>query len=256
VTTNTGDDRDSRPDPEDRQQEVWAALGAEDPDWAVLTEKSRRHGGWDNDLTDFYASGVQAVDECLAAASPAIFGRAVDYGAGTGRLSFALAAKFDHVTSVDISPGMLSTLQARAATAKISNITTATPSELAAAGEHDFAMSLLVLQHLPSLSAIDNAIGIIASSLAAGAPAVIELPESVHQLRARLQPRFQLYRVLRSLGVGPERLHRTGLSGISMRTVPAKRAELMFANHGLQVVNRVKRPDHDYDYVRWVVRRA
>ncbi len=255
MTANAGEDPGSHLDRQGRQQEVWRSLGAEDPDWAVLTERSRRHGGWDTDLTDFYASGVQAVDECLAAGPPVNYGRAVDYGAGTGRLSFALAARFEHVTSVDISPGMLATLQARAATARISNITTAAPSELAEAGEHDFAMSLLVLQHLPTLTAIDNAIGIIASSLAAGAPAVIELPESAHQLRARLQPRFQLYRVLRSLGVRPERLHRTGLSGISMLAVPAKRAEIMFANHGLRVVERVIRPDHDYDYVRWVVRR-
>ena len=182
--------------------------------------------------------------------------RGLDYGAGTGRLSFALARRFDRVSAVDISPGMMATLTTRAAAAGITNITGLTPSDLTESRDHDFAISLLVLQHLPTLAAIDEAIGMIAGTLRTGAPAVIELPERINMLRARLQPRFHAYRALRALGVSHDRLHRAGFSGMSMLRVKAPQAEQMFARHGLSVLDRVLGHDPNYDYVRWVVRRA
>jgi 2-polyprenyl-3-methyl-5-hydroxy-6-metoxy-1,4-benzoquinol methylase len=241
---------------EARQQEVWSALGTEDPDWGVLTVRDRRHGGWEGELDAFYASGVAAVNECVALAQPALLGRALDYGAGTGRLSFALAARFEQVTAVDISPGMLETVDRRAAAAGITNVTTTAPAALTASRDHDFAISLLVLQHLPTLAAIEAAMGVIAGTLKPGAPAVIELPERIKMLRARLQPRFHAYRLLRAVGISHERLHRAGLSGISMLRVTEPRARAMFANHKLTVVGRTVGHDPNYDYVRWVVRAA
>lgn len=248
-------DKGGSDDDEARQREVWASLGESDPDWGVLTARGRRHGGWDERLHEFYGSGATAVSECLALASPHSHGRALDYGAGTGRLSFALARSFGEVTAVDISPGMLSTLRARAETAGIRNITPVLAPALTPSPDHDFAVSLLVLQHLPSLAAIDEAVERIGAALRPGAPAVIELPETIKTLRARVQPRFHAYRGLKSLGISHARLHRLGFSGISMLAVGAVQAEAMFTRHGLTVVSRVVRPDHDYDYVRWVVRR-
>jgi SAM-dependent methyltransferase len=239
-----------------RQRDVWSSLGAADPDWGVLTVRDRRYGGWEGDLSEFYESGEGAIAECVALAGPSSMGRALDYGAGTGRLSFALARRFDDVSAVDISPGMLATLTARAAAAGITNITALGPSTLTDSRDHDFAVSLLVLQHLPTFGAIDEAIGMIAGTLRTGAPAVIELPERINMLRARLQPRFHAYRLLRALGVSHERLHRAGFSGISMLCVKAPQAEKMFARHGLTVIDRVVGHDPDYDYVRWVVRRG
>jgi SAM-dependent methyltransferase len=239
----------------DMQQRVWESLGESDPDWGVLTARDRRHGGWVDQLPEFYASGVTAVRECLSLAAPQSHARALDYGAGTGRLSFALAAVFDHVTAVDISPGMLATIRARSADVGIGNVSVTAVSAFTPSPDHDFAISLLVLQHLPSLAAIDRAIGVIGAALRPGAPAVIEVPETIKTSRARLQPRFHAYRALRSLGVPHGRLHRLGFSGISMLPVAADHAAAMFARHELTVLQRVVRPDHDYDYVRWVVRR-
>jgi SAM-dependent methyltransferase len=241
---------------ERRQHDVWSSLGAKDPDWGVLTVRDRRHGGWEGELSEFYASGEAAIEECLALARPSATGRALDYGAGTGRLSFALASRFDQVTSVDISPGMLATLTSRAAAANITNVSPVAPTALTESRDHDFAVSLLVLQHLPTLAAIDSAIGMIAGALRADAPAVIELPERINMMRARLQPRFHAYRALRSLGVSHERLHRAGFSGISMLRVKEPQARQTFANHNLTVVDRVVGHDPNYDYVRWIVRRG
>jgi 2-polyprenyl-3-methyl-5-hydroxy-6-metoxy-1,4-benzoquinol methylase len=235
------------------QEEVWSSLGGSDPDWGVLTIRTKRHGGWDSELEQFYRSGQAEVGDCLALASPASTRRALDYGAGTGRLSFALAEVFDEVTSVDVSPGMLTLLAERASARGLGNVAPIQPEDLGSAGLHDFALSLLVLQHLPSVDAIAEAIGMIAGRLRPGAAAVIELPETIKTVSARVQPRWHAYRILRRLGVPPARLHRLGLSGISMVAVPRTTAEAIFEKQTLDVINRVVRPDSDYDYVRWVV---
>ncbi|HTY72444.1 MAG TPA: SAM-dependent methyltransferase, partial [Actinomycetes bacterium] len=77
------------------QHEVWESLGESDPDWAVLTDQRRRNRGWENDLDAFYATGSAEIRDVLAAL-PAGVGRgvAVDWGSGTGRLTFALAEHF------------------------------------------------------------------------------------------------------------------------------------------------------------------
>lgn len=237
-----------------RQREVWANLGRDDADWGVLTTPSRRHGGWHEDLDAFYASGREAVEECLRLAAPQGFSKALDFGAGTGRLSFALASRFEVVTSLDVSQGMLDTLTERATASGICNVTPMLLGEFRPAGDHDFALSLLVLQHLASRDEIAAAIRIIAESLRPGGVAVVEIPQRPLLLRARLQPRMRLYSVLRSLGVSPARLHRLGLSGISMTAVNAISARGMFNDCGLSVIKHVDRGDSDYLYVRWVVR--
>jgi hypothetical protein len=150
---------------------------------------------------------------------------------------------------------MLATLSARAVARGLTNIVPLQPIELATAEPHDFAISLLVLQHLPSVEAISEAIGMIAAGLRPGASAVIELPETIKKTMARIQPRWHAYRLLRKLGFPPDRLHQLGLSGISMTAVPRGRAEEIFRQNGLDIIARVVRPDVDYRYVRWVLRR-
>lgn len=238
-----------------RQREVWASLGQDDADWAVLTVRDRRHGRWEDQLAEFYASGRAAVQECVALAKPQQFAKALDFGAGTGRLSLALAARFESVTAVDVSPGMLRTIEVRAAEAGVRNISAVQIDDYQPQGDHDFAISLLVLQHLPSREDVRGAIRLIAASLRPGGVAVIELPERALLLRARLQPRLRVYSLLRGLGVSARRLHRHGFSGISMLTVTRNAASLTFKGAGLTVVDSVDRLDPDYNYVQWVVRK-
>lgn len=49
--------------------------------------------------------------------------RVVDIGAGTGRFALAAAARFGHVTAVEVSPAMLAALRVRAAEAGLDNLT-------------------------------------------------------------------------------------------------------------------------------------
>jgi SAM-dependent methyltransferase len=88
------------------QQRMWDQLAASDPLWTILPE---RKGGWDPQ--QFMATGVQEIEGVLEhIASLGIQlkrRRALDFGCGVGRLTQALATRFEEVCGVDISPVMV-----------------------------------------------------------------------------------------------------------------------------------------------------
>lgn len=93
----------------------WDAFAEDDPLWAILTWDEKRGGRWDPD--EFFATGVEEVAGVLARveelrpgwlqSAPSDAHRALDFGCGVGRLSRALAARFDEVHGVDIAPAMV-----------------------------------------------------------------------------------------------------------------------------------------------------
>jgi len=89
-----------------RQQQMWDQLAASDPLWTILPE---RKGGWNS--REFMATGereVEGVLEHIASLGvPLNRSRALDFGCGVGRLTQALAARFDEASGVDISPVMV-----------------------------------------------------------------------------------------------------------------------------------------------------
>ncbi len=88
---------------------VWNEFGAKDPLWAVLTEPSKKDHGWDPE--EFFRLGeeeIQAVLSHIAGLGIEISRkRALDFGCGVGRLTRALAGRFEEATGVDISPSMV-----------------------------------------------------------------------------------------------------------------------------------------------------
>lgn len=90
-------------------QKVWEAQAQSDPLWAILSEQDKRGRGWK--LEEFFAAGEEQVaawvERFAAAGMELRSGSAVDFGCGVGRLTQALAKRFDHVTGVDISPTMV-----------------------------------------------------------------------------------------------------------------------------------------------------
>lgn len=208
---------DRRRGPDD----VWESLGEQDADWAVASAPGKKHGGWHDDLDAFYAEGAERVAEALARVpGEAATGRALDWGSGTGRLSFALAQRFGEVTCVDVSRSMLATLTERAAARGISNLRPRHLTVFEPAADHDFALSLITLQHFPDRAAVAEALQQMTHALRPGGHLVAELPLRPLSLRYRMQPRLQAYRVARRLGGSPAWLHRHGLSGISMLCAP------------------------------------
>jgi SAM-dependent methyltransferase len=92
-----------------RQKEHWDRLAKEDPLWAILTDPAKRNRGWD--ASEFFSTGVEEIAAVMRTAEPLGYPAkrraALDFGCGVGRLTQPLAAYFDHVTGVDVSPAML-----------------------------------------------------------------------------------------------------------------------------------------------------
>ena len=87
----------------------WEQFGREDPFWAALTWKDKSDGRWSAD--DFFQNGEVVVGNLLDRAAELGIEipreRALDFGCGPGRLTQALAARFETVDGVDIARSMI-----------------------------------------------------------------------------------------------------------------------------------------------------
>ena len=131
----------------------WNDLGKVDPLWAILGAPDSKGNRWSVD--EFFKTGVAEVDEYFAVLDrldlrlPAN-SRVLDFGCGAGRLTQALAQRFDRAEGVDIAESMIALADAHNVDA--SN-TTFRVNELADLsifpdGSFDFLMSIVVLQHM------------------------------------------------------------------------------------------------------------
>ena len=87
----------------------WEQFGREDPFWAALTWKDKSDGRWSAD--DFFQNGEVVVGNLLDRAAELGIEisreRALDFGCGPGRLTQALATRFETVDGVDIARSMI-----------------------------------------------------------------------------------------------------------------------------------------------------
>src|SRR5262245_30777782 len=92
-----------------RVRSTWDGLGRRDPMWAVLTWPDKEGNKWTVD--EFLATGRTEVDRLIGHLDRVAPGcprrRALDFGCGLGRVSQALAARFDHVVGVDVARSMV-----------------------------------------------------------------------------------------------------------------------------------------------------
>ncbi len=89
---------------------TWDTLGRTDPLGAIISTPDKRRGGWDPE--EFFASGRAEIHDVLGRVETALgrgFGtaRALDFGCGVGRLTQALAGRFDRCDGVDIALSMI-----------------------------------------------------------------------------------------------------------------------------------------------------
>lgn len=157
---------------------IWQRYGESDPYYGVLTLDAYRKGNIAANKDAFFASGERAVERILAqveaAIGPVRRGHALDFGAGVGRLSLPLGRRFEKVSSIDVSPGMLRELQSNAAAQGVGNL--ATHARVEDVSERlDFALSLIVLQHIDPKRGLD-AILDIADRLAPGGVLALDVP--------------------------------------------------------------------------------
>ena len=137
-----------------RLQRNWENLGKKDPMWAVLTTPGKEGGRWDE--AEFYRTGVESIAWLRVWLSnngielPA--GRALDFGCGAGRLTFALAELFAEVVGVDISEPMIEFARERNRFGERVQLLCNQKDDLGVFADASFAwvMSAIVLQHMRS----------------------------------------------------------------------------------------------------------
>jgi len=95
----------------DDSREFWDAHAERDPLWAVLSNAGTENRQWN--VRRFFQTGVNEVALILYHVEShgigVTYGRALDFGCGVGRLSQALAARFERVVGVDVSRRMIET---------------------------------------------------------------------------------------------------------------------------------------------------
>jgi SAM-dependent methyltransferase len=162
---------------------TWTGLGESAPHWSVLTHDAFRPEAIEQNRGEFEASGevegvlVDAALERVAGADAAAM-TCLEIGCGVGRATRALAARFAHVTALDISPAHVAVAErelAAAGTANVSLGTVSGPADYAEAAEgRDFLFTRLVLQHNPP--PVQAAIlGHVFAALAPGAVALFQV---------------------------------------------------------------------------------
>jgi trans-aconitate methyltransferase len=199
------------------QARDWDDLALVDPFWAVLAADGKRGGGWEP--TEFFATGEADIEELLATAAqlgrPTRHERALDFGCGVGRLTRALARRFDEAVGIDVSERMLE--HARRLNADTPNVTFASSDE-PPPEPFDLVVANLVLQHLPTKGLARVYIGRLIKATRPDGLLVFQLPTKL-PLARRLQPRRRLYKPLRTR-VGAERLHAAGLHPVRLLALP------------------------------------
>jgi len=137
----------------DKYREQWERLGYNDPYWAVLTDPEKKGNLWGS--AEFFKSGEIEISNVFFELNQLkiliSFNTAVDFGCGVGRLSRALATRFDKVVGVDVSSSMLSEAMRANKHAKNIEFLHNKPDNLTVFADNsiDFLYCNIVLQHMP-----------------------------------------------------------------------------------------------------------
>lgn len=138
----------------ERLRRTWDLLGDDDPLWAILSEEDKRGGGWRPE--DFFEQGEIEIahlgNACTALQLPKARRLALDFGCGVGRLSRALASRYERVIGVDISASMIA--HARRLNAQIPNVRFVENAQsdlrFVESSTIDLVYSMITLQHMPA----------------------------------------------------------------------------------------------------------
>ena len=164
-------------------------------------------------------------------------GVCLELGCGPGRMTAALATRFEHVVAVDVSPAMLARAREAVGAPNVEFREVSGEGLAGAAdGSFDVAVCYLVLQHLPTRRLVGAYVAELGRVLRPGGEAFVQLPV----LDPGLPPR--LWRALRT--------PLARLSSPEVRGVRLTRGELEAAirRAGLRVVASDEGPDSPYRF--------
>lgn len=241
----------------DRHRHDWEELAGFDPLWAVLTQPDKRGGRWQRD--EFLATGEAEIAEVLAQAEelglPEERRRALDFGCGAGRLTRALARRFETAVGVDISARMVET--ARRLNEDVPGcefrVNSAPDLRQFEDGEFDFAYTSLVLQHLPGRTLIESYVSELLRVTAPGGLVVFGLPDRI-SWPYRLGLTRRVYRLLRLVRVPDETiLRRTPLTPMRMSALPEQAVRRLVEQGGARVLRAIASEGGGVRTVRYYV---
>lgn len=177
-------------------QKNWEGFARTDPLWSILSDEEKRNNRWDVDA--FFATGREEIASVVAEMEklglhPARR-RALDFGCGVGRLTQALAASFDEVIGVDISPTMVEKAREYDKTGKCRFIVNTSPAIPAVSpGTIDLVYSRIVLQH-NEVPAIEQYLGTLARLVSRRGVLAFQLPSErssvIKRVLHRILPRW------------------------------------------------------------------
>ena len=225
----------------EQQEQDWNELAQLDPYWAILTSPGKRFGRWDSD--EFFATGVAEADMVMVRADelghPQERRRALDFGCGLGRMTRALAGRFEACVGVDISENMVQGARELNADVEGASFVVNRADNLGRFPDQsfDFVYSTIVLQHVPDRHAIESYIAEFCRVLRPGGLAVFQLPSHIPVVY-RLQWRRRLYLGLRRLGFDARFLYRRlRLLPIAMSYVPERDVVRVVESFGARLVS-------------------
>jgi SAM-dependent methyltransferase len=178
-------------------------------------------------------------------------GRALDHGCGLGRLTRALAHRFDEVVGVDVSPEMVRRAEGLQPAAEFPNLTFEATDGVhlpLEADSVDFVFSYEVFQHLPSQEVMRQNLAEVARVLRADGLALIHVhrapwPGAYWLARAKRAVPDPLWAWVKS-GFGRDPL----TSDATFRgTAPLRREEIarLWSAAGLTIVELREDPTHE-----------
>lgn len=158
---------------------LWDDHARFDPLWAVLSDPDETQRRWD--LRAFMKTGEREIALLMLQLSqigvPVARGRALDFGCGVGRLTQALARRFEHTVGVDVSPRMIdlaSRINPYGSRAEF-RCNADGPFSRSSDAPFDLVYSNITLQHVPPEMSREY-IGAFLDVLAPGGVAVFQVP--------------------------------------------------------------------------------
>ena len=224
----------------ERHQQDWERLAEVDALWAVLTDPGRKGGRWG--IEEFFATGEAEIAHVLDVAErlsrPAQRERALDFGCGVGRLTRALAGRFERAIGLDISAGMVEQAQRLNEEVPRCEFRLNAASDLAQleTDSFDLVYSSIALQHVPTVPEVERYVVELLRVARSDGLAVFGLPTRI-PFPWSLQPRRRAYAALRRLGVSERwMLRRTPLTPMRMTQVPEGAVRALLGRVGATVL--------------------
>ena len=195
----------------------WESLAQRDALAAILTDERKTGGRWD--VTEFMATGDAEIETVLQhldaiGVHPNRGGAVLDFGCGVGRLTQALARRFQSCVGVDISQEMITQANTLNHYGHCRYVVSATPQLPFADESFSLLYSNIVLQHVPRSYAV-NYLREFTRVLAPGGVMVFgvqdrfatpDLASSLTRLRHILHPRSRVRSWIKGSG-GEMQMH-------------------------------------------------